>query len=576
MMPDTAATQGREAMQASLRRRQQLCQRVALTLLFGLGLVGLVALLPLGPGDGQAQDVTARPKTPPPQELFRGWGKPAMAIVLSGEMRGYLQPCGCSSPQLGGLARRYNFMQSLRNKGWRVVAADLGDIAQRGGPQKMLKYTTAMKGLELLGYTGIGIGQGEMTFPLLDALANYSLNNPVPRVLAANLLDRGVNEVYHDMVESYQIAGNDKDPGPRVGVVGLISDEVAARAKDPSIKLDKTLRKTLGQLKDQKVDLVVLLYQGSLKEAQEVAKFVETKARKQNPALPALDVILCLSDEDEPPGVPDRVGRTLIVRIGHKGRYVGVVGAFPTGQAQVPYELRYQLVAIGEEFETAPGKEKLNPLVSLMEDYARDVQRGNYLTRYPRSMHPVQLAFPEASYVGSDQCKTCHKEAFAIWKASDHAKTAYLKLQNAKRPSLRQFDGECVVCHTVGFAYKTGFVDEKSTPFLKDVGCESCHGPGSEHVASPRKNLKVRELMNPWKVPPGPLAQHQHDLLVDKFCQTCHDIDNDVHWNFNKNWPQIIHMTPRAGKAGAPPPQVLEQRPTPEPAPAVERQPRPR
>ena len=31
---------------------------------------------------------------------------------------------------------------------------------------------------------------------------------------------------------------------------------------------------------------------------------------------------------------------------------------------------------------------------------------------------------------------------------------------------------------------------------------------------------------------------------TDRFCQSCHDIENDVHWNFEKRWPQIIHTTP--------------------------------
>src|SRR5262245_56177995 len=75
----------------------------------------------------------------PPEEnhappLFQGWGKnPDVVIVVSGEMHGYLQPCGCSRPQKGGLARRYNFIESLRKK-WPVVAGDLGDLPQASGP----------------------------------------------------------------------------------------------------------------------------------------------------------------------------------------------------------------------------------------------------------------------------------------------------------------------------------------------------------------------------------------------------------------------------------------------------------
>src|SRR5262249_35150849 len=75
--------------------------------------------------------------------LFNGWPKPDLALVLSAQMYGYLQPCGCSRPQLGGLARRYNFIhgQLMRERGWPVVAVDLGDVPpQRQGHQAILKY----------------------------------------------------------------------------------------------------------------------------------------------------------------------------------------------------------------------------------------------------------------------------------------------------------------------------------------------------------------------------------------------------------------------------------------------------
>src|SRR5262249_55236313 len=42
--------------------------------------------------------------------LFRGWTKPDLVIVLSGQQHGYVLPCGCSDPQFGGLERRYNFL----------------------------------------------------------------------------------------------------------------------------------------------------------------------------------------------------------------------------------------------------------------------------------------------------------------------------------------------------------------------------------------------------------------------------------------------------------------------------------
>jgi hypothetical protein len=551
---------------AAAALRQRFWQRAALALAAGLFLAGLGTLLPLGPPGGRAQDSPPAGGPAPSALLFRGWGKPAVAIVLSGEMHGYLQPCGCSRPQLGGLARRYNFLQTLKARGWPVVAADLGDLAQRGGPQKMLKYKTAMKALDLLGYTAVGIGQNEMAMPLIEALGNYALNNPTPHVLAANLADRNKGELYHGMVEALEVAAR---PGtPRVGVTALVGAGVADKVKDPSVKLVPAVRQILGDLRARKVDLVVMLYQGSFEEARKCAAFCAA-CRKDDATLPAVDAMVCLSGEDdEPPGVPDRVGRTQIIRLGHKARYVGVVGAFRTGQAALPYELRYQLVPITEDYETKAGQEAGNPLLPLMEDYAKDVKRGNFLGRYPRSQHPVQVAFPNARYVGSHRCKRCHEDAYAVWEKSGHAH-AYQSLERARHPSLRQYDGECVACHVVGFAYKTGFSDEVSTPKLLNVGCESCHGPGSEHI-NDKHNAKIHAVMNPWKAVPNEAApaRRLRELQIDKFCQTCHDIDNDVHWDFTRNWPKVVHhMAKRQGAAAQAAPAAPAVQPE---APAVQ------
>src|SRR5262249_3695499 len=122
-------------------------------------------------------------------ELFKGWAKPDLALMLSGEQHGYYQPCGCSRPQKGGLVRRYNFLQSLKARDWPVVSVDLGDVAQSSGfqAQALLKYKTSMQALDLMKYVAVGVGPNEIAMPLTTALGEYSLNNPAPSVLAANL-----------------------------------------------------------------------------------------------------------------------------------------------------------------------------------------------------------------------------------------------------------------------------------------------------------------------------------------------------------------------------------------------------
>ena len=180
-----------------------------------------------------------------------------------------------------------------------------------------------------------------------------------------------------------------------------------------------------------------------------------------------------------------------------------------------------------------------------MEQYTLELQRDNYLGRYGKGAHPVQFAAQQmpkfkgvaAEYAGSAACQKCHEHAYKIWHASAHA-TAYKTLVNAKRPGLRQYDGECIVCHTVGFAYKGGFTDHIRTEHLENVGCESCHGPSKLHVQNPN-NKALRALINPWK------ANAKRLLAIETTCRKCHDDDNDVHWNFDK-WEKknIAHPTP--------------------------------
>jgi hypothetical protein len=509
--------------------------------LSGIGFLMLPLMAPPGPEGGGGG---GEPK--PAAGLFRLWPQnrpPDLVLMLSGETFGYLQPCGCSRPQYGGLERRYNFMQRLiKERGWPVAALDLGDVAQRSGPQTLVKYSYTMRALRRLNYTAVGIGRNEMAMPLIEALSEYSLNNPSPRVLAANLIQKEENfpsKPGQSMVGSWAMVAS-KPGTPKVGVVSVVAASVVKQVQDPTVRFDaveKALPAVLTQLQPQQPELLVLLFQGSLEEASKCAA-----------QFPQFRLIVCLSAEDEPPSAPDQVGNTLIIRLGHKGRYVGTVGVYRSPKANAPLDLHYQMVRLGPEYETPAGKDADNPVLGLEEDYTREVKEGNYLVQYPKTAHPIQRLFPGATYVGSDKCKRCHPEAYKIWKESPHAR-AYASLEKAQRPSNRQFDGECVVCHVTGFEYNGGYTDAKTTAHLKENGCENCHGPGSLHIKEMSQGQKptpqLLALMNPYKTKPNETPADKEKRLnrLDLSCQKCHDTDNDVHWTIKK-WVdgKIIHM----------------------------------
>jgi hypothetical protein len=511
----------------SLIRRQHGLQLAALLLVIAsFSATGFLMnhLLEEPPQRPTASTSSDAPK--PSDRLFRLWPRdrqPDLVLVLSGETFSYLQPCGCSRPQHGGLERRFNFLRSLvKGKNWPIVSLDLGDVAQSSGPQTLLKYVYSMRALNHLGYTAVGIGRNEMAIPLIDALSEYALNNPTPRVLSANLLNKDLN--FPDTLKSWVIATPKN--APKVGVIGVVAKSVAQQVNDPMVKFDDVDNAVMGVLKEiqpHQPDLLVLLFQGTVQEAK------ATAAKH-----PQLNLILCQTVEDDPPQKPDQVGKTMIVSVGHKGRYLGTVGVYR--QANAPPQLHYELVLLSPDYETPAGQEKSNPIFDLLENYTKDVKKGNYLAQYPKTDHPIQRepGFKGATYVGSEKCKECHQTEYDIWKASPHSH-AYTSLEKAQRPSLRQYDGECVRCHVTGFSNTGGFTDAKATPLLKDTGCENCHGPGSLHVDG-NTSKKLLALMNPYKTKKDETEaeKKQRLLRLGDSCRQCHDLDNDVHWSIEK------------------------------------------
>jgi hypothetical protein len=86
-------------------------------------------------------------------------------------------------------------------------------------------------------------------------------------------------------------------------------------------------------------------------------------------------------------------------------------------------------------------------------------------------------------YVGSAKCKTCHKAEkkgaqYVKWQEGKHSK-AYEVLASD------QTSDQCLKCHVTAFG---AAAEAKAESFdqTEGVGCEACHGPGSDY-----KKMKV-------------------------------------------------------------------------------------
>ncbi|HEV3236652.1 MAG TPA: multiheme c-type cytochrome, partial [Gemmataceae bacterium] len=98
---------------------------------------------------------------------------------------------------------------------------------------------------------------------------------------------------------------------------------------------------------------------------------------------------------------------------------------------------------------------------------------------------------------------------------------------------------------------KSGYLDKGKPEFLRGVGCESCHGPGSLHVADKfdADNLGINAAINPFKAKPGETETKRVDRRIAS-CLKCHDDENDVNWLPGQDkWEKIAHMEGKKGKA---------------------------
>lgn len=107
-----------------------------------------------------------------------------------------------------------------------------------------------------------------------------------------------------------------------------------------------------------------------------------------------------------------------------------------------------------------------------------------------------QEAKPE--YIGHNQCKVCHNkkpegEQWTVWKSMGHAK-AFDALKTDEAKKIAEERGlakppheapECVKCHVTGYDLETASLPAKIKP-EDGVQCETCHGPGENHVTDGR------------------------------------------------------------------------------------------
>ena len=118
-----------------------------------------------------------------------------------------------------------------------------------------------------------------------------------------------------------------------------------------------------------------------------------------------------------------------------------------------------------------------------------------------------------ATYLGSEACEGCHQAIVSVWEKSAHSHS-----MDTLEEALAAHNPSCLQCHFTGFQHPGAPMERR----LAEVGCESCHGPGSDHLSTPS----------------APYGQLPEDGSA---CVACHTLDNSPDFDWSSYWPKVAH-----------------------------------
>ncbi len=351
-------------------------------------------------------------------------------VVLTGNEHGFIRPCGCSKPALGGVHRRAHAIEELRKADPKLDAVSLGEFISESGRQQEIKFETFLLSLAEMQYAAFVPGVGELrlgTKFITDSKAMV----PFPFVLANATWDGA------PLVGSVRLGD-----GALIGLVGDVPPELGVKTTPAT----EALVRELGVVKDAAWSIVA--YNGPVADLAALGKVVPEARRKS--------VTFAVPGVADAPVQLEPVLGMRVVCCGMKGRSLALVR--PTAE-------RFFESLLLEE--SRPG---LPSVSALLEGYRTTVREEGLAKNVGRVNSALK-------YVGDKKCAECHEGAIKTLATTPHQRA--MKSLEATND---HHDPECVKCHVTGWATESGYVDPVTTPTMMNVNCETCHGPGSLHA----------------------------------------------------------------------------------------------
>jgi hypothetical protein len=479
-------------------------------------------------------------------------------VLYSTLVDGAMAPCGCAAGQYGGMPRRGVAVDTERTGGASLLL-DAGNFVGRRVslrdlgfsdpyPFHILHNTALVRGMVAMGYDAVNVGDKDFRLGGLW-LKEMRRTEKLP-LISANIVYASAGKSADGQLKQNTVFPASLTKmvgrgsflgipygGVKVGIFGLISDHQAlphpesqptlhpnAVAWSPYLAAAKN---AVADLEAQGCELIIALTQ--LQEA------VGHDLGRQ---VPGIHLVVAGASRRIGPA-PRTDGPAIVVTTEYEGRSLGEIILNVTGGR--PSVSSYRQIKLGERWDqdANPGKQQQDAVLKEFRDELR--------TRELAPDTIVQVRGHVGQYVGSTACQDCHWQDYkhylheskdGVLEPLQHVidspkwdtivATAHGSRSNFEKHIVAQghsWNPDCLRCHTTGYGEAGGFKSVTATPNLVGVGCESCHGPRSGHVAWERWESGKREGMaqppQPWVKPPEPRS---------RTCARCHD---------NKNSPQF-------------------------------------
>lgn len=419
------------------------------------------------------------------------YGSPMNVLILfTGEELGNLEPCGCYEGQIGGISRRYTFINSLVRQKDIILPVSLGDLSRGCGRQEEIKMEILGRAMGEMGYVLHSLGEKDIEIG--PQLISYLSQTNDTVFLASNvkIVAPFPIKVHQYVLKEYP----NSEYSFKIAFLGILSRSFLSTNIANYVNISEpmqALKPLIKRLRD-KVNMIVLLSHAPKEESIEIAKF-----------FPEIDLIITGHAIDDPKDSITYVNNTPIVSPGKGGKYIGVAkysidsnAAKRTSVDVIPLDRKYK------------DSEKMT---LLLKEYQQMLKEEDLLSKVSQASLPNEL-----SYVGSSTCGICHKKIHEHWSKTAHG-VSYNTLVHVGH----QYDPECIKCHTTGYGNVSGFLNYEENQNLINVGCESCHGAGNIHI----KNVN----------------ETSYGLTDENICETCHDSEHSPGFQRNEYWRRIVH-----------------------------------